>query len=364
MRQHSAFATGSLLALAATLLLFGCASPRLEVQPYNGNSPEKGQSYVYYLPSTALHLRFTLVHKSYIPGPYAEFAEAYLGIPVESSTPKREYFLQAVSLRTSTVPDRSAPMQVFGDAHAQEAFLLLSSQGFLIPANAPVATHSTTGQRAARPTSLPYTDLSSKPFIDCVEQIFYTTVEQDSGIVRIPVQRMQNVERTLAEKARQAADQIFSLRNKRLELITGELETPNAPGAIEAMVKAIDRLEAAYLQLFTGRRVYDTVFRVVSITPSPEDASVIPCRFVETKGIVPASDIAGIPLVLTLSPRTKTDGEQELPPLREAYYYRAAEEVQIELSLQQEVLLQTSCPMLQYGPTLTLPTHASVVGRE
>ena len=62
----------------------------------------------------------------------------------------------------------------------------------------------------------------------------------------------------LEDAAREAANTIFSLRRHRIELITGEAGENVFGEGLKAALAEIERLEQSYLELFLGKRVVTT----------------------------------------------------------------------------------------------------------
>ena len=60
---------------------------------------------------------------------------------------------------------------------------------------------------------------------------------------------------SLEDAARMAAEQIFSLRRHRLELITGEAGENVFGEGLNAALAEIERLEQSYLELFLGKQI-------------------------------------------------------------------------------------------------------------
>jgi hypothetical protein len=233
-----------------------------------------------------------------------------------------------------------------------------------VPANADQqpaeAANLPVGEREFQPL---FVDLSVQPFIDDQRNIFYSVVEQDSALVRVPVQRTVTVQRTLQEKAKQAADLIFSLRKKRIDLISGEVDLSNSPGTLPVMLAEIARLEEAYLSLFIGRDVTDTLRLVYEVTPQPGQTITIPCRFSPERGVVPAADFGAKPITLSITPEVQPDsGTYHLRPVAGRFYYRVGAPVEYTLSLEGQHLLQGRLYLAQFGRVLTLPLAAGKRG--
>ncbi len=117
---------------------------------------------------------------------------------------------------------------------------------------------------------------------------------------KVPVDRKDFTERSLEDAAREAASTIFSLRKHRLELITG-MAGENVFGAgLPAALAEIDRLEEEYLALFMGKQSVQTVVRSYTVTPEAGETNRIVCRFSETEGLLPTDDLSGSPVVLEM----------------------------------------------------------------
>ena len=202
-----------------------------------------------------------------------------------------------------------------------------------------------------------YTDLSSDPFIDSEKNVFYSVVQKDTSFVSVPVTREVTIKRSLEEKARQAADQIFTLRKRRIELLLGD-DMPTTPDGIPTILKEIARLEAEYLMLFIGRTTYDTVHVQRSYTPLQSENTTILCRFSDTQGIVPSNDMTASPILLQLTCDAKeTIDLESIPTLHNAYYYRTAFPTGVQLSLDGENIYQGRIAISQYGKLMHAPVQ-------
>lgn len=106
----------------------------------------------------------------------------------------------------------------------------------------------------------------------------------------------------LEEAAREAAAAIFSLRRHRLELITGEAGENVFGAGLEAALERLDRLEQSYLELFLGRRVVTTQTRRYIIVPEADKLYYVVCRFSPQDGLLPEDDLSGNLVSLRLEP--------------------------------------------------------------
>lgn len=106
----------------------------------------------------------------------------------------------------------------------------------------------------------------------------------------------------LEDAARDAANRIYSLRRHRLELITGEAGENVFGEGLNAALREIDRLEQAYLELFLGKRVVSTSTRRYVVYPQADKQQYILCRFSVASGLLPDTDLSGDIVLLQIEP--------------------------------------------------------------
>ncbi len=124
----------------------------------------------------------------------------------------------------------------------------------------------------------------------------------DESFARIQPDKTDMTTPALEEAARAAANQIFSLRRHRLELITGEAGENVFGEGLDAALREIARLEQEYLELFLGKRVLSTETRRYVIYPQADKKQYIVCRFSSAAGLLPDSDLSGDIVLLQIEP--------------------------------------------------------------
>lgn len=350
--------TSVILVLVSLLtVLSGCAR-WMSVVPVE---PEKQPSgALYYLPRHQVELRFSLIARQIMPGPYAEFAESLLGIINVPREPEMRYDMRGVRLTTMVEADPKLAFEVRGQS-ASVPFLRLAEGGHILPVNMPVVHRPEMRCAVTMPPSMPFVDLSPQPFIDQQANTFYQVLQSDTAFVRVPVQRNVTVKMSKEEKARQAAELIFNLRKKRFELISGEVDLANSPGTLSVMLQEMARLEKLYLELFVGRVQTDTVEAKVYLFPQPGQEAIIPCRFSTTHGIVGPSELDATPVIFNVEPETRPDATVPSKTLHTSFYYRPAMPVNYTITLDGEMLLNGRLSLYQYGPIITVPIRGAAV---
>ncbi|WP_295936658.1 DUF4831 family protein [uncultured Alistipes sp.] len=110
----------------------------------------------------------------------------------------------------------------------------------------------------------------------------------------------------LEDAARAAANTIFSLRKHRIELITGEAGENVFGEGLKAALAEIERLEQSYLELFLGKRVLTSETRRYVVYPNADKKQYVVCRFSAADGLLPESDLTGDMVLLQIEPSGDT----------------------------------------------------------
>ena len=352
--------TTTITLLGIVLLLgFTACAPKMRVTKLDPSRAYAKGYDVYYLPQTALDITVTLHQETYTPGPYSAFAESLLGIAGDAPQAGDHWRIDSVAVATSEEADYTAAFAVKRPKGSTfPEWLTLSKSGLLMAAStAPAFTPQGQSQRDGRADWPPFTDLSTAQFVADKSSIFYSVVQRDTTFVRVPVQRNVVVKESVEEKAKQAADLIFALRKKRVELICGDAELPTAPHMLQEMLDEISRVEAQYLSLFIGRWTSRKHAVRLRYSPSAKESSSMLCRFSTQSGICPTSELSATPLLIHVQRLEGPIGypaEAKLPPLKNGLYYRPACMAEVTLTLLRDELLRARVPLTQLGPIVPM----------
>lgn len=352
----------------------------------NVNRLEKGQTppdgvVIYSLPMTSIHLSVEAVCETYTPGPYCKWAKKYLGIdvPQEAST---SYTLSNIRMTPYLEADRSCSYIVNLDGFLGEAspasFFEFSSQGLLLLSDESKGK----GDSWRFPSIAPGTEVLSSEAtanLTSTETTLYRTVRNESGgYDRVAVRQSQVVEKSPEKKAQEAAAMILSLRENRINIITGNTDATFSGDALRAAVEEIGRLEEEYMSLFTGTTatsLQQMSFDVVPESGKSEELTVA-FRLSDTQGLLPPDDVSGRPIVMEITPEDNEDvlyTDQiiaEVEPskararheaaLRGNIFYRIPGICTIRVIDGQNLILKSRMPVYQKGEDLTFPVHVLV----
>lgn len=174
---------------------------------------------------------------------------------------------------------------------------------------------------------------------------------------RLQVDRLDAAEGADPQSAaRAAAASIFALRKQRMDLISGE-EGENVFGAgLPAALERLERLEQEYLELFLGRRLVTTETRRFRVVPVEGSLQQIVCRFSPTDGLLPDDDLTGDIVLLQYEPQELSLGA--VPGVAKASSatapFRIASQVRCSLLFGGKVLRTELLPLFQFGRTVEL----------
>ena len=198
---------------------------------------------------TTLHIDIAIEKQEIIAGPYARYAQKYLGV----SAPLADKVLHEI---------KSVRIMDVSGVPFRETFV-------------------ETGGRSSHMSPL-------------------------RGFPRLTVDKMSAATYSLEESARLAAEKIFEIRRSRFDLITGEVGENVFGGGLSAALSKLDELEEQYLSLFLGKQTTRTELKQYTVTPVKEKSTYTVCRFSETDGLLPQDNLSGVPMVLELR---SADGE-------------------------------------------------------
>ncbi len=351
----------------------------------NINRLEKGQPapdgvVVYSLPLTTVRLDVEAVCETYTPGPYCQWAKKYLGIdvPQEAST---SYTLSRIRMTPYLEADRSCSYVVNLDGMLGEAspasFFEFSSQGLLLLSDENKGNVNSWRFPSMAPGSGTLASEATANLTSTETTLYRSVRTEGGGYDRVAVRQSQVVEKSTEKKAQEAASMILSLRENRLNIITGNTDATFSGDALRAAVEEIGRLEEEYMRLFTGTVSSSVQAMSFDVVPAsgPEEELTMAFRISDSHGLLPPDDITGRPVVMEIVPEDAEDfyseqvvGEVEAAKprakheaaLRGNIYYRVPAICSVRIVDGQNLILKSRIPVYQKGQDLSFPVHILV----
>lgn len=335
--------------ILAMLLAFPClgSAQRLDLDPDGTVS--------YALPRTSLTFDVEAVQEKFYAGPYAKFAQKYLGVEVRQQD-ECSYKLSSVKVTPFAEADQSKRYVVALSSKnsSANAYLQLTSQGLVSASDGSFGSEST--WRFPVQTSGDFSDKGISSNYTSESATLYQNVRQEDAYSKIAVQQDMVVEKSLEKKAQEAADMIFSLRKTRVQIVTGDTDANYSGAAMESALNEISRLEKEYLTLFTGYSEFQTQNKRFDIVPVNDGNNImVVFRLSDTDGLLPADNMSGKPYFMDIAPQDVVPTSDGKAKGNNGIYYRIPAICNVKLSDGVSVLLQSRIPIYQYGVTKAYP---------
>ena len=309
--------------------------------------PDPEGTLVYSLPRTSVRLEVVAKQETFYAGPYAKFAEKYLGISARQKDAV-SYTVESVKMTPLVEADPDRRFTVTPGA-AMPAFLSLTTQG-LVSVQASAADATEWRFPAAGKADFSGKGVASN--LTSESTTLYRNVKNESSYNKVAVQQEMVVQKSPDARAKEAADMIFNLRKKRVQIITGDTDATFSGEALSAAIEEIARLEREYMAMFIGYSEFSEQKMNYEVVPSADNEAqlYVAFRLSDSKGLVPADDMSGKPYLLefTVQPVAAPSGKAASvkgPAAR----YRVPAACSVKLSDGVNVLLQSRMPVYQLG---------------
>ena len=318
-----------------------------------GATSMKGQDIQYFLPSTTIMVQVETRQEAFFAGPYASFAKQMLNMDVNDA--------DAVTTTVTSIelkPVLEADLSASGSCDAENAVLLaLSTQGLVAFGDKTEAARL--DWRFNAPVKADFTSnglTESQKSVTVTE--FRAEINAEGEEVQIPVEHKVLVEKTLEDKASDAADCILQVRKARLDIVTGNTDASYSGEAMESALRELDRIEQEYMVLFRGYSVVRTQTRCFEVTPNPQSPVQRYIAFVLTEDGAEGPGAKGTPYYLefeaqpiaVVAPEDPFAAAEKKKKLAgAAVRYRIPAICSMRLTEDGKPLLQTRVPVYQLG---------------
>lgn len=340
--------TGKIL-MTLSVLCMGLACTLQAASKEGGSS-----AMVYALPQTRLHVQLNVKHTVYKKGPYAEFASRMLGIQQLPANDSNTWEVVSARTWTSTETDnselRSLMFKTTGDNLRN--LLQITSAGIIADPQAGQVL-SQTARNSDIAEEISFMNFTNKELTAERVDTFYKMIMNDTAFIRQPV-----VQRTLTSKskeslARDVADQIFNIRENRLQLLIGNVDNYPDGNALQVALQALAEEENLLLSMFVGARYEETVPFNFSLVPS-EPGSTDICWFSPENGIVRTSGKGTKAIACEVS--TSFNGASDRPGNDTGrLIYRMPVQCDVTVTADTRTLEQSSHSFYQFGPYGSFP---------
>ena len=315
----------------------------------------------YSLPSTSIVLEVEAVQEKFYVGPYAKYAEKYLGIKARQKD-ETSFQLTEIKMTPLLEADQSRRYTVnVKKGQIDATFLKLSSVGLISFSDAKFGDESVWRFPTESQSDFAGKGVSSN--LTSQSTTLYRSDSKTSAYDKVAVRQDMLVEKTLEQRAAETAEMILKLRKQRLQIVTGDTDATYSGEAMGAAIAEITRLEEEYMMLFAGYSEYQTQKMRFEVIPDAANESnmYVAFRLSDTAGLVPADNLSGKPVIMEIIPQTFADpalSADEAKNRKEAVaYYRIPAVCTVRLMDGATLLLQSRMPIYQLGRESSLPMN-------
>ncbi len=288
---------------------------------------------VYSLPRTVLKVEIITKKTEITAGPYARYAQKYLGIIVPLSN-KVNYSIESAII---TPFEESDPQFVYRldniSKEDRESLLRVTPSGIISKGTMPLVN-------------------------ECVvaKELLCQNEKNTSADDILQIDKRNVAELNQSEMAQNAAQTIFMLRRKRIELLTGELGENVFGEGLKVAMEELNRLEREYIALFAGKTVTTIERKTFELIPD-QNNSMIVCRFSPTEGVVDASNLGGYPIVMEFKLEGDNSNSVAADVKGAKVYVRVAEMVNVNVvdSNNRKIISSKRLPIYQFGRVMAVP---------
>lgn len=305
---------------------------------------------VYSLPQTVIRVHVKATRERFVHGPFSMYAQKMLGIDNVPQADADRWNMDEMRMEVFSEPDPDQVHKALGKA-AQ--MVSLTESGILAGINTDINVDKSILQTSS--FLMKNLDQQSK-FTDLSIWSYYSPADS--------TKKFKMVSKNQEQKAAEAAETIFNLRNSRFALLTNADDEPLPDGkSFEIMTEELGRMEDNYLALFIGKsdkQTYDFSFDFV---PGPKSVKgEVFFRFSDDRGVLPKTDLSGRPIVIDVvkaeSLATKQSGlsTSDNPFAgKSGLYYRMPGMAEIRILDGSNQLATSRTAIAQFGTTAPIP---------
>ncbi|MDR0415697.1 MAG: DUF4831 family protein [Prevotellaceae bacterium] len=269
--------------------------------------------FVYALPRTVLRMTVEVERHIFTAGPYAAYAEKYLGVADTRTVGSTRYHIKSTALTSYVEADAQHLYMVRPVSAMSFNFLTMTRDGLML-------LPETIGKSASGSNAGSFAPDEQQLFTSmAIDAMFHTvkpklqskkpdadSVNQEESLVEVeePVSLLQQA-KTQEERASEVAHFIFNLRKRKYELITGEVDIAfSSNDGLKVALTEINRMESEYISLFIGKTLKQVATYTYDIAPTPTQGSYTVFTFSPEHGVQEV-DGQGDTVTLELQPENK-----------------------------------------------------------
>lgn len=305
---------------------------------------------IYSLPETGIRVQVKATRERFVHGPFQSYAQKMLGIDNAPANDFDRWTIDAMTLETFSQPDADQVRKALGQA-AQ--LVSLTDAGVIAGINVGTKSAPSDIQTQSFIVKEPENRVN---FTDLSIWSFYSPADT--------TKRFKMVSKNPDQKAAEAAETIFNLRNSRFALLTNANNEPLPDGkSFEIMRDELAKMEENYLALFIGKsskQAYEFSFDYI-----PGEKTVkgdVFFRFSDDRGVLPKTDLSGRPIVIDVTKNDDLAAKQNTLVVsanpeagKSGVFYRNPGIAEIRILDGNRQLVTARTPVAQFGTVAPVP---------
>lgn len=314
-----------------------------------GAASALSEGVVYSLPQTGIRVKVKATRERFVHGPFQSYAQKLLGIDNAPVADADRWTIDGLSLETFSQPDPDQVRKALGLA-AQ--LVSLTDAGVIAGINSGVKAAESGLPTQSFIVKEPETKVN---FTDLSIWSFYSPADT--------TKRFKLVSKNPDQKAAEAAETIFNLRNSRFALLTNANNEPLPDGkSFEIMRDELSKMEENYLALFIGKSSKQSYEFSFDYIPGEKTAKgEVFFRFSDDRGVLPKTDLSGRPVVIDVTRNEELASKQNSlastnPEAgKSGVFYRVPGMAEIRILDGNKLLVTSRTPVAQFGSVAPVP---------
>ena len=344
-------------------LMASCASTKNEtatvISPYSNTSRIAGQSaLVYGLPQTRLYFEVELVKTIVKKGPYAEYANRMLGLLNVPMSDSESWQIKTIRINNRQEVDNKQLYAVSFTDYPQnlDKLLRFTKEGLLLDVTIGNVLINMQNQGSSGNDFQFMNTAMRSTTIEKVDTLI-KTILTDTAFVRIPVLQKKVMSKTTEEQARETAQQIFNIRENRLEILFCKND-PLEGAALKLILQSLDTQEEQLLSLFNGVKFESRQIHTYPALPEKQAINAELFYFSDKAGIVNKNTPGAKPVWYEIGNITAPVSLTPVHQAKDIIYYRIPQIVEVSAGMERNTLVREHITICQFGNIVSFPLIA------
>jgi len=290
----------------------------------------------YNLPKTEIVMRVTYTKKTRKAGEFYRFAERYLNVSNPITQNEVIYNLDNIEATTTGIPDKEKSYLVEFKSNSVAPFVMLTKDGVICAIN----------EEVSLPSIKLFADL---PIIENPKKTDPKSYLSEE-ILRAG---------STAKQAELIAKQIYRLRESRTDILTGDADNmPPDGNAYKLIITQLDEQEKALTSMFIGSEETEVLTKEFKFIPDFDNVDKRTIfRFSKKLGVVEPNNLAGAPVILTLTNNEPKENVPLTPKEEKAWndkfskgiIYNIPAKANLKIDYEGRTMVQKECDVVQFG---------------